>query len=86
MTLGALKALVETAHRVRDDMSIVGSDDVECATVSTPALNTVHAPRTEIGRMVVRKLIKHANQPQPFTYVAHVSTRFIKRENVRALA
>ena len=43
-------------------------------------------PRTEIGRMVVRKLIKHANQPQPFTYIAHVSTRFIKRENVRALA
>lgn len=86
MTLGALKALVETAYRVRDDMSIVGSDDVEFAAVSTPALTTVHVPRTEIGRMAVRKLIKHANQPQPFTYVTHVSTRFIERESARALA
>ena len=47
--IGAIQAARARGLRVPDDLSVVGFDDVEHATVVTPALTTVRQPLQEWG-------------------------------------
>ena len=85
LAVGAMKALAECGFDIPGDVSIVGFDDVEFAGVAHPALTTVHVPRTDLGRIAVRKLIEQVEQPTEYTCVTHLSTRFVERESVRSL-
>ena len=44
--------------RVPEDLSVVGFDDVEHATIVTPALTTVRQPLAEMGRTAVSLLVR----------------------------
>jgi len=44
--------LLARGLRVPEDLSVVGFDDVEHATIVTPALTTVRQPLAEMGRTV----------------------------------
>lgn len=85
LAVGAMKALSEMNYDIPGDVSIVGFDDVEFAAISHPSLTTVHVPRTDMGRIAVRRLIEQVEHPTPYTCVTHMSTTFIERESVRAL-
>lgn len=85
LAVGAMKALSEMNYDIPGDVSIVGFDDVEFAAISHPSLTTVHVPRTDMGRIAVRRLIEQVEHPTPYTCVTHMSTAFIERESVRAL-
>lgn len=56
LAVGALKAAQRLGLRVPEDISITGFDDIELATVTTPALTTVHVPHREMGVLAARKL------------------------------
>ena len=85
LAIGAMKALTVRGFDVPGDVSMVGFDDVEFASIAHPSLTTVHVPRADIGRMAVRKLIEQVEHPTPYTSVTHLSTMFIERESVRSL-
>lgn len=56
----ALGALIECAARgvrVPRDLSVVGFDDIELASESTPALTTMHVPSGDIGRIAAERLL-----------------------------
>jgi LacI family transcriptional regulator len=69
MALGALKACSAAGVRVPGDMSIVGCDDIEMATLVTPELTTVAVPARELGaraaRLLIRALAGDAAAPPP---------------------
>ncbi len=85
LAVGAMKALAEAGFDIPGDVSMVGFDDVEFASIVHPALTTVHVPRTDLGRIAVRKLIEQVEHPMPYTCVTHMSTTFVERESVRSL-
>ncbi|MDQ7906695.1 LacI family DNA-binding transcriptional regulator [Phytohabitans sp. ZYX-F-186] len=60
MAHGALRTLREAGRRVPDDVAVVGFDDVEIARYTDPPLTTVRQPIIEIGREMVRQLLRIA--------------------------
>lgn len=85
IAVGAMRALVESGYKIPKDISIVGFDDLDYASVTHPPLTTVHVPRFDIGRTALRKLMEQADNPQPYTIASHLSTTFVERESVRDL-
>jgi DNA-binding LacI/PurR family transcriptional regulator len=58
MADGALRVLRQAGRRVPDDIAIIGFDDVEIARYTEPPLTTVRQPIAEIGRSLVRQLLR----------------------------
>jgi LacI family transcriptional regulator len=58
MAFGALQAARERGLSVPDDLSVVGFDDADLATIVSPALTTVRQPLAELGRTSVSLLMR----------------------------
>jgi DNA-binding LacI/PurR family transcriptional regulator len=58
MAIGALRALRDAGRRVPDDVALVGFDDIDAARYTEPALTTVVQPIADIGRQLVRVLLR----------------------------
>jgi DNA-binding LacI/PurR family transcriptional regulator len=56
--VGALEALQARGIRVPEDVSLVGFDDQNLATVVKPPLTTVHTPTGEVGRVAAQQLLR----------------------------
>jgi LacI family repressor for deo operon, udp, cdd, tsx, nupC, and nupG len=56
--VGTLRACAALGRRVPDDLAVVGFDDIELASLVTPALTTVHVPRYEVGKMAMEQLLR----------------------------
>ena len=77
--------------RIPEDLSIVGFDDVEHASIVTPALTTVRQPLAEMGRTAVSLLIRLLEHQSVETLSVQLATRLVVRESTsppraRALA
>lgn len=79
MAIGVIRAARERGLEVPADLSVVGFDDVDMASVSMPALTTVAQPLQELGRLAVSVLYRQINgQPLDANRV-ELSTRLIVR-------
>jgi LacI family transcriptional regulator len=58
MAVGVLRAARERQLEVPHDLSIMGFDDVELASITTPALTTIRQPLQGLGRMGVDVLYR----------------------------
>ncbi|MFD2026823.1 LacI family DNA-binding transcriptional regulator [Promicromonospora aerolata] len=67
MALGILDRLRHRGVDVPGEMSVVGFDDVQLATLVSPALTTVHAPLARLGRRAVDLLIARLRGGTPTT-------------------
>ena len=60
--LGAMTALREAGRKVPEDVSVIGFDDIEFASLAFPALTTIRQPMHEMGataaELLLRKLAK----------------------------
>jgi DNA-binding LacI/PurR family transcriptional regulator len=58
--LGAMTALREAGHKVPEDISVMGFDDLEFASIAYPPLTTIRQPMQEMGvtaaELLIRKL------------------------------
>ena len=55
--IGAMKAFRQAHLHIPDDISVISIDDIEMAQFITPSLTTIHIPKTELGKMVVKILM-----------------------------
>ncbi len=55
--LGVYRAAAERGLSIPEDLSVVGFDDIDAASLITPALTTVHVPVGQLGRRAVRELL-----------------------------
>lgn len=58
MAIGAMHRLQEAGIRVPEDVSIIGFDDTDSATMVTPSLTTVRKDMVELGRRSGRLLLE----------------------------
>ena len=79
IAIGAIKAARARGLRVPEDLSIVGFDDVEGATIVSPELTTVRQPLAEMGRTAV-SLLNRLLEGQRFeTLHVELATRLVVR-------
>lgn len=85
MAIGALEAIAATGRRVPEDVSVVGVDDIEAASLIRPALTTVRQPTDEMGRRAVELLLRliGGEQPQPRRILLPVT--LVVRDSCRPL-
>ncbi|SRR5579883_206473 len=79
MAVATLRAALEMGLRVPDDLSIVGFDDVEPASLVNPALTTVSQPLQEIGRLAVTVLFRQLAGETLDARRVELSTRLVVR-------
>lgn len=58
MAMGALRAAAEMGQRVPATLAVVGFDDIDLASYTTPRLTTVAQPKVDMGRRAVQLLIE----------------------------
>jgi len=56
--LSAMTALREAGHKVPEDVSVMGFDDIEFASIAYPALTTIRQPLQEMGATAAELLIR----------------------------
>jgi DNA-binding LacI/PurR family transcriptional regulator len=56
--LGAMTALREGGHKVPEDVSVMGFDDIEFASIAYPPLTTIRLPLQEMGATAAELLLR----------------------------
>ncbi|GAA4434889.1 LacI family DNA-binding transcriptional regulator [Phytohabitans houttuyneae] len=80
MADGALRTLREAGRRVPDDVAVIGFDDAEFASYTDPPLTTVRQPIIEIGREMVRLLLRLA-EGEPVENALILPTHLVVRDS-----
>lgn len=81
IAIGVLQAARARGVRVPEDLSVVGFDDVEPATIVTPTLTTVRQPLAEMGRTAVSLLTRLLERQRFETLHVELATRLVVRES-----
>lgn len=56
--IGAMRAIVASGRKIRDDVAVVGFDDIGDAQLAHPALTTIRQPLNEMGRAMATRLLQ----------------------------
>ena len=81
LAIGAVQAARARGLQLPDDLSIVGFDDVEHATIVSPALTTIRQPLAEMGRMAVSMLLRLLARQRFETLHVELGTRLVVRDS-----
>lgn len=79
VAIGALRTLLSRGVRVPQDVAVVGFDDIEASSYTTPSLTTVAPDKAVIGRIAVERLIARLHgETAPTAWAPH---RLVVRES-----
>ena len=81
IAVAAIKALNDIGLSVPGDISVVGFDDSNIASFSSPALTTIRQPRSEVGKAAANMLLKMINNPEEPIMPAIFDAELIIRES-----
>ena len=79
MALGAIAELHKAGVSIPRDVSVVGFDDIEFASLSEPPLTTIYLPRPELGRLAVEALLHTIGHPEQRGIELEIPTRLVVR-------
>jgi len=85
IAFGALAAFHAAGVKIPDDVSLVGFDDVELASIAHPPLTTVHQPVAEIGRAAVEIISRHWHNALSAPVHLRFSVSLVERDSCRAI-
>ena len=60
--IGVMRGLIDAGHRIPEDLSVVGYDDIELAAYVDPSLTTVRQSTEEMARLAVADLFARLGQ------------------------
>jgi DNA-binding LacI/PurR family transcriptional regulator len=86
IAFGAIRAIFDAGRRVPDDISVVGFDDVELASIIRPPLTTIHQPKYEMGKAAVEILLRLATRAGSWTPEHRLfEVRMVERQSCKHL-
>jgi LacI family transcriptional regulator len=81
MAVGVLRAARTRGLRVPEDLSVVGFDDSEQASIVTPELTTVRQPLAEMGRMATSLLSRLLERLRVEALRVQLATKLVVRDS-----
>lgn len=84
IALGAMKVLMEHSVRVPEQVSVMGFDDIELASMLTPSLTTIRVNTDEMGSHAVTMLDRLIRQEATESSPIEVETELIVRQSTKA--
>lgn len=81
LAVGAVQAALEMGLNVPGDVSITGYDDIELATIVSPALTTVHVPHKRMGALAAEALLGQVRDAEPVRRIA-LKTHIVERASL----
>lgn len=81
MAVGAIRAARDEGLEVPRDLSVVGFDDIDLASLTMPALTTVRQPLHGLGRVGVDMLYRLLHGQQLFATRMELATSLVVRES-----
>jgi LacI family transcriptional regulator len=81
LAVGAIQAARERGLRVPEDLSVIGFDDSDEASLLTPALTSVRQPLAEMGRMAVVLLTRLLDGLPVDALAVELATKLVVRES-----
>lgn len=86
IAFGAIRAILEAGLSVPEDLSLVGFDNVELASIIRPPLTTIHQPKHEMGQAAAEILLRLAGRTEGQTPEHRVlGVELVERQSCRAL-
>ena len=82
MAIGAMKAIHERRQKIPLDISVMGYDDIDMASLCTPQLTTIWQPKYEIGVLSVNMLLNHRRSEEIESKQVTLKTEVRLRESV----
>jgi DNA-binding LacI/PurR family transcriptional regulator len=81
LAFGVLRAAAHRGISVPDELSVVGFDDLETASLVTPMLTTVHQPLVEMGAYAAQVLLRWIEGDAPPAMHIQLPTELVVRES-----
>jgi DNA-binding LacI/PurR family transcriptional regulator len=85
LAVGAMRALIESGKKVPHDISVVGIDDIELASIVSPPLTTMCIPKRKIGNMLASQLLSQINGDKELEHSLSYDANLIIRESVKSI-
>ena len=79
MAIGAIRRAQEQGKCVPDELSIVGFDDIDWASLNLPPLTTIRIPKHQLGQEAAKRLLSALNDPDSRPVEVVVSVQLIPR-------
>lgn len=83
--MGVYSALRARGVSIPDQMSVIGFDDVQIASLVTPTLTTIRQPLAEMGRMATTMLLRQIAEEPLDSMRAELTTSLVIRESCAPL-
>ena len=78
--------LHESGYRIPDDISVIGHDDTEVASILIPTLTTMQQEKRKIGRIAAQSMFRILSTGTLKEDVIIVPTKLIERKSVKKLS
>lgn len=85
MAIGAIRAAQESGLHVPDDLSVVGFDDIDWASLNNPPLTTINIPKRQLGREAASRLLSLLDDTESLPIEVVISVQLIQRQSTRGL-
>ena len=83
MAIGVIRAASQLGLGIPEDVSIVGFDDIELTSYTTPPLTTISQPKQEIGQLAVSLVLERIQNPSLPPRRSVLSPRLVIRESTQ---
>ncbi|GLY28336.1 LacI family DNA-binding transcriptional regulator [Kineosporia sp. NBRC 101731] len=81
LAAGALRELYEHGVRVPDEIAVMGFDDIEASSFSTPSLSTIRPDKAGIAKAAVDTLLRRLDDPAGERQEINVGFELVQRES-----
>lgn len=83
MALGAIRACHDAGRTVPDDVSIIGFDDIQLASIYSPSLSSIRVDKYQLGRLALKRLLAMIDQPDAEYPPINMDVELVLRESTR---
>lgn len=84
MAMGVICALQSQGYKVPDDVSVMGYDNIELASFTSPPMTTMHQPKRELGQLAADTLLNRIENPKIEPTVRTLRSTLVERKSVTA--
>lgn len=81
MAVGVIGELQRAGHRVPEDVSVIGFDDIPYASAIFPSVTTIAQPIADMGNLGIQLLLERIRRPDAPFQRTILSTRLVERES-----